>query len=197
MVSGNAMAHVYLDVARRERPWWPALAARHEPLAHVLLGRDAVDLMLLPLAPGRCEIRSGTRGSAEVEQIGDRFRYMRGSGDPLGVGANIEGDADAVFDATRDGDYPDAIVQIAMLASSSRAGDMMLSATPGWDFRSRYEPIPHRSAHGALHRDHMLVPLLMNRRAATVPRRTTDVFASTLHALGVTPPSVVDGRSFL
>ncbi|MDB4881726.1 MAG: type phosphodiesterase/nucleotide pyrophosphatase [Gemmatimonadetes bacterium] len=197
MVSGNAMAHVYLDVERRERPWWPALAPRYETLATALLDRDAVDLMLLPHAPGVCEIRSRDRGSALVERDGDTFRYSRERGDPLGVGADIAVDADGAFDATRDGDYPDAIVQILTLAGSSRAGDMILSARPGWDFRSRYEPIPHRSAHGALHRDHMMVPLLMNRRAARAPRRTTDVFASTLDALGVTAPSAMDGRSFL
>jgi arylsulfatase A-like enzyme len=41
------------------------------------------------------------------------------------------------------------------------------------------------------------VPLLMNRRAARTPRRTTDVFASALDALGVAAPSRIDGRSFL
>ncbi|MEO7180959.1 MAG: alkaline phosphatase family protein [Gemmatimonadaceae bacterium] len=197
MVSGNAMAHVYLDVARRERPWWPALAPAHETLAGALLEREAVDLMLLPHGADRCEIRSGVRGSAFVERSGSTYRYVRRSGDPLRVGADIEGRADDVFDATRDGEYPDAIVQITTLAGSSRAGDMILSAAPGWDFRSRYEPIPHMSAHGALHRDHMMVPLLMNRRAARTPRRTTDVFASALEALGVAPPSEMDGRSFL
>ena len=197
MVSGNAMAHVYLDVEQTARPWWPALAPRYEALAATLLARDAVDLMLLPHSPDRCEVRSGARGAAFVERSGDSFRYVRRGGDPLGIGADIEGRADDVFDATIGGDYPDAIVQIATLAGSSRAGDMILSATPGYDFRSRYEPIPHRSAHGALHREHMMVPLLMNRRAARTPRRTTDVFASTLHALGVAPPHTVDGRSFL
>jgi hypothetical protein len=145
----------------------------------------------------RCEVRSARRGSATVERDGETFRYRRGTGDPLGVGADVEGTADDVFDATRDGDYPDAIVQIVTLAGSARAGDMILSATPGWDFRSRYEPIPHRSAHGALHRDHMMVPLLMNRRAARAPRRTTDLFASALDALGVAAPTAMDGESFL
>ena len=129
MVSGNAMAHVYLDLGRRERPWWPALAARHESLTQVLLAREAVDLLLLPHAPGRCEVRSRGRGSAEVEQIGDRFRYVRASGDPLGVGADVEGDADAIVRRDmRTATIPTRIVQIATLAGSSRAGDMILSA---------------------------------------------------------------------
>jgi hypothetical protein len=197
MVSGNAMAHIYLDVEQRERPWWPALATRHERLAQALLARDAVDLMLLPHDADRCEVRSAARGSAMIERRDSKYRYRRLSGDPLELGADLTGDADAAFDATRNGDYPDAIVQIASLAGSARAGDMILSATPGWDFRSKYEPIPHRSAHGALHRDHMLVPLLVNRPPRRAPRRTTDLFASALDALGVASPAVMDGVSFL
>jgi len=142
-------------------------------------------------------VSSAQRGTAIVERDGGTYRYRRESGDPLGVGADVAGSADEAYDATRDGDYPDAIVQIATLAASSRAGDIILSATPGWDFRARYEPIPHRSAHGALHRDHMLVPLLTNRPTARTPRRTTDVFASALAALGVAAPKQLDGRSFL
>ena len=43
----------------------------------------------------------------------------------------------------------------------------------------------------------MMVPLLMNRPAGRTPRRTTDLFASALDALGVDAPAVMDGRSFL
>jgi hypothetical protein len=197
MVSGNAMAHIYLDLDRRTRAWWPALATRHGALADALLARDAVDLVLLPMSDGQCAVRSAHRGTALVECDGATYRYRRETGDPLGVGSDFSGSADAAFDATCASDYPDAIVQIPTLAGSSRAGDVILSATPGWDFRSRYEPIPHRSAHGALHRDHMLVPLLTNRRPARTPRRTTDLFASALDALGVTAPAEVDGTSFV
>jgi hypothetical protein len=197
MVSGNAMAHLYLDLDRCERPWWPALSARHGALADALVEREAVDLMLLPMSDARCAVRSAQRGSAIVERDGARYSYRCESGDPLGAGGDITGSADEVFDATREGDYPDAIVQIVTLAGSARAGDIILSATPGWDFRARYEPIPHLSSHGALHREHMLVPLLTNTRPARTPRRTTDVFASALDALGVPPPPRLDGQSYL
>lgn len=198
MVSGNAMAHVYVELQQRERAWWPALRARHESLAAELSERESVDLLLLPHGPDRCEVRSETRGSAFVERCGDRYRYARQEGDPLGLGADVDGDADAVFDATLDSAYPDGIAQIVTLAGSPRAGDLIVSATPGWDFRARYEPIPHQSAHGALHRDHVMVPLLVNRPpSGETPRRTTDVFASALDALGVEAPAHMDGRSFL
>jgi hypothetical protein len=197
MVSGNAMAHLYLDLGKEERPWWPALSARHGGLADALLAREAVDLLLLPHTSARCEVRSAARGIAVVERSRETYRYRCVSGDPLGLGGDVEGSADETFDATREGNYPDAIVQILSLAGSPRAGDVILSAAPGWDFRARYEPIPHRSSHGALHRDHMLVPLLLNRPAASTPRRTTDLFASALDALGVQAPATLDGGSFL
>jgi predicted AlkP superfamily pyrophosphatase or phosphodiesterase len=197
MVSGNAMAHVYVDLEHRARAWWPALASRHEDLVSALLARDAVDLVLLPHGPERCEVRSASRGSAMVERSRGRYRYRCERGDPLGLGGDVEGSADETFDATAASEHPDALVQIVTLAGSSRAGDVILSATQGWDFRARYEPIPHLSSHGALHRDHMLVPLLMNHRPARTPRRTTDVFASGLAALGVAPPEQVDGTSFV
>ena len=194
MVSGNAMAHIYVDLDERTRSWWPSLTKRWSALADVLLARPSADLLLLPHSETRCEVRSGARGTAFVTRVGDVYRYERASGDPLSLGADIGGSADETYDALRDSDYPDAIVQIVELAGSARAGDLILSATPGWDFRAHYEPIPHLSAHGALHRDHMLVPLLTNRPPARAPRRTTDVFASTLAALGVPAPRRARGQ---
>jgi hypothetical protein len=166
-------------------------------LAAELSARESVDLLMLPHGPERCEVRSATRGTAFVERCGDRYRYARQSGDPLVLGADVDGDVEAVFDATLESTYPDGIVQIVTLAGSARAGDLIVSSTPGWDFRARYEPIPHRSAHGALHRDHVMVPLLTNRPAEGTPRRTTDIFASALDALSVAAPDRMDGRSFL
>jgi hypothetical protein len=41
------------------------------------------------------------------------------------------------------------------------------------------------------------VPLLTNRPLARRPRRTTELFASALDALGVEAPALLDGGSFL
>jgi hypothetical protein len=83
------------------------------------------------------------------------------------------------------------------LVTSPRSGDIVLSAARDWDFRARYEPIRHVSSHGALHREHMLVPLLTNRPLAATPRRTVDVMPSALELLGAPVPAVLDGRSFV
>jgi len=52
------------------------------------------------------------------------------------------------------------------------------------------------SSHGALHREHMLVPLLVNQPVDTPPRRTVDVMPSALAALGKPIPPGLDGTSF-
>lgn len=198
MVSGNAMAHVYTTLEARTRPFWRALSEPARELAEQLLLRDSVDLLLLPLDASTCAVWSRARGRAVVKQHGARFSYRRADGDPLLVGCDLDGvDAHAAHDATRYTDYPDSIVQIARITASNRAGDFILSAARDWDFRARYEPIPHVSSHGALHREHMLVPLLLDRPARGVPRRTVDVMPSALAALGMDVPAELDGQSFV
>jgi hypothetical protein len=197
MVSGNAMAHIYLDLDRTERPWWPSLADRWADLAESLLDRPSVDLMILPHAADRFEVRHRERGSAMITVQDETFSYRPLTGDPLAIGAHESIRADAAYEATRESDYPDAIVQVARLAGAPRSGDVILSASRDWDFRDRHEPIPHVSSHGALHRDHMLVPLLTNRPVARVPRRTVDVMPSALAALGLEIPTGLDGATFV
>ena len=198
MVSGNAMAHLYLELGRRHRPFWPALRSRWEELAGALTNRPSVDLVLLPHDARVCEVRSRDRGSAFVIGEGNRFGYRRHTGDPLGLGADLRGlGADEAYDVAMATDYPDCLVQIAMTTRTARAGDVILSAARDWDFRARYEPIPHVSSHGALHREHMLVPFVINRPVATCPRRTVDVMPSALAALGIRVPAGLDGTSFV
>ncbi len=197
MVSGNAMAHIYLDLETRERPWWPALASRWSPLAEALLARPSVDLLVLPHSEAELEVRSRERGTAMICSSADVFAYRTISGDPLGIGEHESLTDAAAYEVTIESDYPDALVQIARLAQSARSGEMILSAARDWDFRAQYEPIPHVSSHGALHRDHMLVPLLTNRPLARAPRRTVDVMPSALTALGLDVPAGLDGVSFV
>ena len=186
MVSGNAMAHLFVNLASRTRPFWPGLAPQWEETAAMLLTRPSVDLLLLPHDDHTVEVRGGgERGSAMLRRTGDRYHYVCGTGDPLGLGdvhGVPEGDA---WERTQQSDYPDSMVQILALNDCARTGDMILSATRDWDFRGRFEPIPHRSSHGALHRDHMQVPMLTTLPSATPYRRTQDVFHRAMEFLGV------------
>jgi hypothetical protein len=203
MVSGNAMAHVYLELergggnGRRARPWWPSLAARWAWLPERLLERESVDLLLLPLGVNDCEVRSGHRGTARVSSARGRYSYRPLTGDPLGIGTHEGLTSQDAREVTMSSDYPDALVQITHLAGCARAGEIILSGAREWDFRARWEPIRHVSSHGALHRDHMLVPILLNRPPTRTPRRTVDVMPSALRALDRPVPPGLDGVSFI
>lgn len=196
MVSGNAMAHLYLELRSRTRSQ-DALSGRYAKLFDTLLALKSVDLALVPRA-STVDIHSATRGVASTWLDGEGYHYRRETGDPLGIGRDLRGvTAHEAYDATIATDYPDSVVQIVHLALAPRSGEIILSATRDWDFRARYEPIPHVSSHGALHREHMLVPLLTNRPLRGTPRRTVDVMPSALAALGKSIPSGLDGESFL
>jgi hypothetical protein len=204
MVSGNAMAHIYTDLESRDRPFWEGMSSDARALFEEVRKRPSVDLVLVPVDCDRCDVWGGAsasqpqRGRASVIRDGDRYSYVADEGDPLGVGRSLcHVSAAEAHEATVATDYPDSVVQIAKLASSARAGDMILSAARDWDFRARYEPIPHVSSHGALHRDHMMVPLLLSRRPARPPRRTTDIMPSALAALRLPVPAGLDGESFI
>jgi hypothetical protein len=197
MVSGNAMAHLYVDVGARQRTLWPDMSERHRSLVDRLLELASVDLVILPDVSG-ATIRTRSSGDAYVAEQNGRFSYRRSTGDPLGIGRDVErATANENYELTVGTGYPDSIVQIARLAQARRSGEIILSAAHDWDFRSRHEPITHVSCHGALYREHMIVPLLSNRRYAAAARRTTDLMPSALAALGRAVPSGLDGESFI
>jgi len=195
MVSGNAMAHLYLEIPARSRP--ATQLGRFGALVEMLVERPSVDLLIAPV-DGAATVQARGRGMARIWNDRAGYHYQRESGDPLGVGDDLgSASMDTAYEATLESDYPDGIVQIVHLATAPRSGEIILSAARDWDFRARYEPIPHVSSHGALHREHMLVPLLVNQRVTRLPRRTVDVMPSALTALGLPVPDGLDGASFL
>lgn len=196
MVSGNAMAHLYVDLDVTSRRWWPDHKLKWRALVDRLVERESVDLLVLPTSAGSCEILGRGRGSAILQWKESRYSYRTVTGDPLGIGDHDSLSDPEAYEATIESDYPDALVQLASLVGAPRSGDIILSASRDWDFRARYEPIPHVSSHGALHREHMLVPLILNRAPVRMPRRTVDVMPSALSALGITIPRGLNGISF-
>jgi hypothetical protein len=145
---------------------------------------DALRILIaLPHQPGRCEIRRSGDGRAMLAQSGDVLAYRPIDGDPLGIGAQERLDAEDAHAACAGSEYPDALVQLLSLAGSPRSGDMLLSAAPGHDFRARFEPIPHASAHGALTRSHMLVPIVSSHALSDRPRRTADLMSVALRTI--------------
>jgi len=197
MVSGNAMAHVYVDLARRDRPYVGGMSDSARSLAQRLLERPSVDLLLAPLSESSCEVHSLIGGHAIVTHTGTTYTYARQTGDPLALGVDLRDlTARAAHVACAQTAYPDALVQIAAIASAPRSGDIILSAAHAWDFRSRYEPIAHVSTHGSLRRHHMLVPVLSNHAPKRAPWRTTDLMPTALATLGLPVPPGLDGEPF-
>lgn len=197
MVSGNAMAHVYL----RDRTWDAPLLDRPagsvSRLVDALLAVPAIEHVIGRTSTGGAAVLT-SRGEARIERVPGAVRYevIRGT-DPFGYpgsAAGIRSERDWLSE-TWSSDYPDAPVQVLQVLSSQRAGHLVVTARPGHDLRSRFEKPPHVGSHGSLHRDHMMTPLLSNRMLAAGPWRTVDVCPTILHALGVPRPPGLDGRS--
>lgn len=182
MVSGNSMAHVYLDLSARERRPWTSLAAHWEPRLTELLAHPAIDLVATMLNPTTVLVRRGT-ATAEVIIGHRRLAYRPVDGNPLGLELFEDECDESVHERTLSTAYPDSVRQLARLVPAERSGDIVISASPGWDLRRDYEPINHVSSHGALHASHMLVPLVGSRHFVNTPRQTADVYRSMANAL--------------
>ena len=175
MVSGNSMAHLYLDLEHRERRPWPSLSAEWEPRLGAFLAHPAIDLVATMENESTVMVRRGA-ASAEIT-VGPRgLTYRATNANPLGVQSFEDECDESVHERTFESEYPDSVRQLARLLLAERSGDVVISAAPGWDLRQAYEPINHVSSHGALHASHMLVPLVCNRRFESAPRQTADLY---------------------
>jgi hypothetical protein len=201
-VSGNGMCQVYLKAdGWRRSPSRDEVDALHPGLIDSLLAEPAIDVLVARgREPGRLVVES-RRGRARLRETpggGIEYRVDDGAGDPLGLPDLPERmSSEEALRATFDSDHPDALVQIAQLFRSARAGDVVVSATPGYDLRDRYERPEHLSAHGSLDTAHMTTPLAISAPVAEGPLRTADVFATVLEFLGRDAPPGIDGVSRL
>jgi arylsulfatase A-like enzyme len=200
-VSGNGMCQVYLKGGRgwRTPPARDEIAALYPGLIDTLLAAPATDVVITRAREeGWLHVESRA-GRARVRETPDRtaIEYERDDGaDPLGLPelpARLS--MQAALEATADTDHPDGLVQIAQLYRSARAGDVTVSALPGYDLRERYERPEHFSAHGSLHRAHMTTPLAVSAPVSEGPIRSVDVFATALDWLGRAKPPGIDGIS--
>jgi hypothetical protein len=184
MVSGNSMAHVYLGLEAGARRPWPALGAKWTRRIEPLWMHPAIDLVAMKRSATDVEVRRGSE-LAEVSFGPGGISYRTIDGNPLGVDPFDNLCEDGVHERTLESAYPDSVAQLARLVLAERSGDLVVSASHGWDLRSRYEPIDHVSSHGALHAAHMLVPLVGNRRINERPRRTVDLHRILERELGL------------
>jgi hypothetical protein len=198
-VSGNGMCQIYLKAnGWRHPPTRDEIAGLHPGLLEMLLAEPATDVLVTRAGDGGWLHVESRRGGARLRETpeGDIEYVVDGQDDPLGLPDLPERmSSEHALRATFDTDHPDALVQIAQLYRSARAGDITVSATPGYDLRDRYERPEHLSAHGSLHSAHMTTPLAVSTPIADGPLRTADVFATALDYLGRPVPGGIDGVS--
>ncbi len=195
MVSGNGMNHIYVKGKQGwgSRLTYAQLQAEFPELIAGLLAESAVDVILCEEEDRWVRIIS-KRGEARVRENKQGIQYQVISQDPLALPKLPDFMDDKVaLKFTIDSDYPDALVQAAQLFRSSRTGDIVLSAAKGHDLRLGFEHPEHQSGHGALHNEHMLVPIMFNHKFNTTYARSVDVFNTVLHHLGKPVPTDTDG----
>jgi len=195
-VSGNGMAQVY--ALSRERPGEPLdredVDATLPGVREWLLEQPAVDIVATRCLDGVCV--ESRRGRALVSEVGGALRYRAQGADPFGFAPLPEElSFEEALEATAAGPYPDGLVQIAQLFRASRCGDLVVSAARSHDLRCEHPE--HRSGHGALHAEHMTVPLAVSAALSSGPMRTADVFPTVLEWLRRPVPPSIDGVSRL
>ena len=200
-VSGNGMCQVYVKAnGWRHAPTRDEIAALHPGLIEMLLAEPATDVLITREGEAWLAVESRDGRARLRETADDCIEYEPEPGtDPLGLPPNLPRrlTKEEALAATFDTRHPDGLVQIVQLHRSARAGDITVSAKPGYDLRERYERPEHHSAHGSLDTMHMRTPLAVSAPVVDGPLRTADVFASTLEWLGRPAPEGIDGTSRL
>lgn len=196
MVSGNAMTHIYL---KSPEGW--GRRSTFEELSHIidrLLQRPEVDIVAGLDEGGRVRIKSERGEALTWLENGKHIRYERVYGDPFGYnGIPDKMDREEALKYSFYTDYPDALLQLIQILESPRSGDIVVSAKQGFDLRARHEKPEHRSSHGALFREHILVPLCISTRINKELVRTVDIYPTILRLLDRPIPDGVDGVSLV
>ena len=198
MVAGNCSAMVYARPNERRRERWPLERLRQRDTFEV--AHDVVDALVREPAVAFLVAEDGAgglavvaaEGEARVAREGERIVYQPSRGDPLELGGPFSGSEAEWLSATWDRPFPDAGPQLLDQFRSARAGDLLVIAREGYDFRERFEVPEHRSGHGSLVRSHMQTPLWSNVPVPEAPVRTVEVFTAMLAWLGIEVPTGID-----
>ncbi len=199
MVSGNGMLHLYFKGHHgwKGRMGREEIQERQPGLMDSLLEHPAIDLMLLQGDSGWIHARS-REGEVKMRDLGEQIEFINLQGDPLELNtvAAIWSKSESLA-KTLTTRHPDSLMQILQIFRSSRTGDLVLSASKGFDLRKRFEHPEHKSSHGALHDEHMLIPLFSSVPMQRSFARSADFFPSLLKLHGdPLPPYALDGESF-
>ncbi len=194
LVSGNALAHLYL---KKNRHWIERVTSDDTNLQLVvqaLLDRPEVDLIMSRNATGGIVVQS-RRGRAVVHEQ-DGLRYKRETAtDPFGYESLPDQlSSEQALRLTADSHYPDGIRQALQVMSSFRSGDLVISASPGVIFDQPRQVQAEMISTGSIHRHHMMVPWASNvsfKRNSVV--RTVDLIPTIMSHVGLPSDAAFDG----
>ena len=197
MVSGNASVQLYFEpLSGRPTPRTEREIPDH--LLERLLALPAVRLAACRDDRGGVIVRT-KRARARLSEAVGMIRYDPLEGDPLGLGRDVlELEDRELLSRSRETDVPDAPRQLLQLFQSPRAGDLVLAAGPGADFRGPWEIPEHKAGHGSLIAEHMEVPIAASVPLPPGPIRTVDLMPAMLEHLGMAlgQGTALDGVSF-
>ena len=199
MVAGNGSAMVYAQPNVRRHERWPVERLRQRDafgggadLVAALIAEPAVALVAGESAKGGVWV-GRSNGTALIRRGAGTISYRPLEGDPLGVGGKRSGSERDWLESTWDAEFPDAAYHLLDQFRAGRAGDLLVVAREGYDFRARFEVPEHRSGHGSLIRGHMQTPVWTSEPLPAAPLRTVDLFASMVDWLEVPLPAGIDG----
>lgn len=195
MVSGNACAQVYFEPrsGRREPLVMDAMPA---DVVARLVELDAVRLAACRDGDGGVMVLS-RQGTARIRDDGAMVQIDPIEGDALGLGTTaLALDDREMLARSRSTDVPDAPRQLLQLFRTDRAGDLVLAAGEGFDFRGPWELPEHRAGHGSLIAAHMEVPILSSVPLPDSPIRTADLMPTALEWLVAPAGEALDGVPF-
>jgi hypothetical protein len=173
----------------------PYIQNDHNDIINSLLLHDAIDIILSKNLKGGINIIS-RNGKAIVRDEESPIYYQPLENDPFDYSLP-EGyyTYNEILEKTFNTNYPDSLTQILQLFNSSRCGDIVVSASPGWDLRDKFEYPEHKSSHGSLISQHMKVPLISNKKITSKALvRTVDIFPTVLDYLNISCTNKIDGK---
>jgi predicted AlkP superfamily pyrophosphatase or phosphodiesterase len=199
MVAGNGSAMVYAQPNIRRQERWPVERLRQPDafgsgtdLVAELIAEPAVALVAGESPDGGVWLGSSV-GSALIRRAAGDISYRPLEGDPLALGGARNGSERDWLESTWDAELPDAASHLLDQFRAGRAGDLLVVAREGYDFRARFEVPEHRSGHGSLIRGHMQTPVWTSEPLPAAPLRTLDLFPAMADWLDVPLPEGIDG----
>ncbi len=175
-ISGNSFASVsFLD--QEGFYFTDQLMKKHGQALTAFVENEAIDFILTRKNATDISVINKD-GEALIKVKDGQMSYEAITANPLGLeNTNKWLNDKEAFDYCFDSDYPDAFVQIKQLFASHRSGDVVVSANVGYDLRDFWEIPEHLGSHGSLHKEHIHVPILMNKKdLLPQPIRTTEVY---------------------